>query len=470
MLSVGAATPSLRLDAGDVAAAWGKPGGRGQAAVCGADEDVLTLAWEAGRQALRNASLDPATVGGLWWGTSRPPFGEGPSLAYLASALHLGERTDGSLISGAPTAGLEAVLAAADALVAGRVTTALVIAADDLQPALGTAYERRAGAAAAAFVLTSDGPGTASLAQRASLLRPVLDRYRGRDDAATRDVYDGRLFREQVFLPAVTDVAGRLGDAGEVNNWSLPDPDGKLGRAVAKKLGVESHAATISDALGDVGAAAAPLGLINALTGPGTTAAIAHGGGRTIGLTVESDAEVPGARELADELRRGRPSSYTEVLRARGRLTPDTERTAMALPPGSAAFVRGNEELLGLHGARCVDCETISTPPSVHPTCTGCGGNKLETVPLATSGTIQTFVVNQTMPPPFEAPLPLVVVDLDDGARLILQGVSDYAAPAIGHRIELRLRRYSIERGAPVYGYKVAPATTAADTNAREPR
>ena len=127
----------------------------------------------------------------------------------------------------------------------------------------------------------------------------------------------------------------------------------------------------------------------------------------------------------------------------------------MGVPPGGAAFVRGNVEMLGLLGARCRACATISTPPSIHPTCIACGGADLQTVELARRGRVQTFVVNQTMPPPFQAPLPLVVVDLDDGARLMVQGVpADAPTLAVGDTVELSLRRYAVERGIPVYGYK----------------
>jgi hydroxymethylglutaryl-CoA synthase len=128
----------------------------------------------------------------------------------------------------------------------------------------------------------------------------------------------------------------------------------------------------------------------------------------------------------------------------------------MAVPPGSAAFVRGEPEMLGLLAARCVDCGTRNTPPSIHPACTACGGTKLEEVALARAGVVHTFVVNHTMPAPFVAPLPLVVVDLDDGARVMLQGTPDDAAAlAIGDRVSLVLRRYSVERGVPIYGFKV---------------
>jgi hydroxymethylglutaryl-CoA synthase len=67
---------------------------------------------------------------------------------------------------------------------------------------------------------------------------------------------------------------------------------------------------------------------------------------------------------------------------------------------------------------------------------------------------VHTFVVNQTMPAPFIAPLPLVVIDLEDGARVMLQGVGDGTDLEIGSEVQLVLRRYAYERGVPVYGYK----------------
>jgi hydroxymethylglutaryl-CoA synthase len=227
---------------------------------------------------------------------------------------------------------------------------------------------------------------------------------------------------------------------------------------VAKRLGAPLASGPVFAALGDAGAAGALLGLVHACAdagaGGGVIGVIGYGGGRATALVVEAVRAVPGAHTV-DALGTGRRAGYAEALRARGQLEPMDDPIEMGLPPGGAAFVRGNPEMLGLLGARCRACGTISTPPSIHPTCIGCGGAELDVVSLARRGRVETFVVNQTMPPPFQAPLPLVVIDLEDGARLMVQGSpADAAELAVGDTVVLSLRRYALERGIPVYGYK----------------
>ncbi len=484
LLAVGAAAPSLRLTAADVGAAWGSGGGRGQVAVCDADEDTLTLAFEAAETALAAAGLDAGELDGLWWGTTRPPFAEGPSHTFLATALGIDPGAAGGLSAGSPHAGMDALLAAWDALAAGHAGTVLVVASDALLPGPGTAGESTTGAGAAALVLTGDngasnGSGPpARLLGRASRVRPALDRYRGDRGAATVDTYDGRLFREQVFLPLLEEV-GRVLAGTDPNAapeaWAMSDPDGKLASAVARRLGSTLASTPVQAALGDTGAASPLLGLVQALAGRerGAVGMIGFGGGRATGVTVAVSRSLPGADRIGAVLAGGRPVSYTTALRARGQLEAMTEPVPMGVPPGSAAFVRGNQEMLALEGARCRGCATISTPPSVHPTCTGCGGTDLQVVALARRGTVQTFIVNQTMPAPFLAPLPMVIVDLEDGARLLVQGSpADAADLAIDDEVVLRLRRYAVERGVPVYGYTafrsgLAPAPVGAVSTVR---
>jgi hydroxymethylglutaryl-CoA synthase len=453
VLGVGAAAPNARVPAAEVASAWGRSGGRGQAAVCPSDEDMLTLAWDAGTAALAAAQVHASQVDGVYWGTSRPPFAEGPSHAILIAALGCSPHAGGLLTSGSTHAGMDALTAAADAVAAGTANVALVIASDARRPGPGTGFEARCGAGAAALVLSATG-GTASLGARVTRSRPFLDRYRGDGEDNVRDLYDARLFREEVFLPVVAEVTTALASF-DVRTWSLPDPDGRLGATVAKLVGGGAPpSTTVYAAIGDAGAAAPLLGAISAFDAPGLVGIVGTGGGRTTGQLVDVETPVAGAARVMDALTGGETIPYAAALQARGLLEPAGETIPMGVPPESATFVRGADEMLGLLGGRCVECGTISTPPSIHPTCIACGSQKLEPVTLARRGQVHTYVINHTMPAPFVAPLPIAVLDMEDGARLMLQVVGDGSDLEIGTHVELVLRKYAHERGVPVYGFK----------------
>ncbi|MGZ6969254.1 MAG: Zn-ribbon domain-containing OB-fold protein [Acidimicrobiia bacterium] len=267
-----------------------------------------------------------------------------------------------------------------------------------------------------------------------------------------------------MFLPVVREVGEHLA-AFDVRAWSIPDPDGRLGATVARQVGATAVASpAVYAAVGDTAAAAPLLGGIGARDAAGAVAFVGTGGGRTTGIIITADAPVPGAAVVADVLATGRPATYAEVLRARGQLTASGELIPMGVPPESAMFARGADEMLQLLGGRCTDCGTINTPPSIHPACISCGGTKMESVPLARRGVVHTFVVNQTMPAPFVAPLPIAVLDLEDGARIMLQVVGDGRGLEIGTEVELVLRRYAHERGVPVYGWKARAVSESSPT------
>ena len=149
----------------------------GDAITVQAADGQLLYANDAALRALAASGLQTDIVDGLWWGTTRPPFSEGPSHAVLAAAIGLSAKSGGALCSGSPHAGMDALLAAADAIAAGTARVAMVVAADALIPGPGTAYEERAGAAAAAVLLVSEG-GNASIAARITRTHPFLDLYR----------------------------------------------------------------------------------------------------------------------------------------------------------------------------------------------------------------------------------------------------------------------------------------------------
>src|SRR5437773_758424 len=79
------------------------------------------------------------------------------------------------------------------------------VVSDAVRPGLGTGFEARCGAGAAAVVLAGSG-GAASIGPRISHSRPLVDRYRGDGEIDNRDLYDARLFREEIFLPSIEAV------------------------------------------------------------------------------------------------------------------------------------------------------------------------------------------------------------------------------------------------------------------------
>ena len=351
----------------------------------------------------------------------------------------------------------------ADAIAAGSARIALVVVSDALRPGLGTGFEARCGAGAAAVVLAADG-GAATLGARVSHTRPLVDRYRGDGEIDNRDLYDARLFREEIFLPSVEAVTERARRRRPCSAWSLPDPDGRLGAVVAKKVGARARG--VGRRLQERrrhrrGGRAARRGRRDGRRRERSRSSAPAAAARPA-CSSNVEAPVPGAARVAAVLDGGRPASYAELLRARGQLVPGGETIPMGVPPESALFARGADEMLGLLGGRCVDCGTISTPPSIHPTCINCGGPKLEPVALARGGTVHTYVINHTMPAPFVAPLPIAVLDMDDGARLMLQVIGDGSDVEIGGRVELVLRKYAHERGVPVYGFKARPVRAGA--------
>ena len=69
---------------------------------------------------------------------------------------------------------------------------------------------------------------------RTTRAMPAVDRYRADGDGATGDVYDARLFREEVFVPLLS--RGRPAPRPPRRSvrpgaWAIADPDGKLAAA-----------------------------------------------------------------------------------------------------------------------------------------------------------------------------------------------------------------------------------------------
>jgi len=114
-----------------------------------------------------------------------------------------------------------------------------------------------------------------------------------------------------------------------------------------------------------------------------------------------------------------------------------------------------------LEASECAGCSKVLYPPRVK--CPKCGGVDFSTVMLPKNGKIVTFTVVRVPPAGFteQTPLPIALVELENGARVMVQ-IGDVENPdelSIGMPVRLEFRRVSWdgEAGVILYGHKAVP-------------
>ena len=86
IVSYGSYVPYRRLKRSAIAAVLGTPAGKGERAIASFDEDSVSMAVEAARDALKGAP--PADVQALIFATTTPPYAEKLSAAVIGAAAH----------------------------------------------------------------------------------------------------------------------------------------------------------------------------------------------------------------------------------------------------------------------------------------------------------------------------------------------------------------------------------------------
>lgn len=158
ILGYGAYIPVYRIESGEISRVHTKGGEKApvkQKSVPGPDEDSLTMAYEASKNALRRARLDPREVQALYIGSESPPYAVKPSATVVAEALGLSRKLYGIDMEFACKAGTTALISVAGLVKSGIITYGLAVGTDTAQGRPGDELEYTAGAGAAAFVVSS---------------------------------------------------------------------------------------------------------------------------------------------------------------------------------------------------------------------------------------------------------------------------------------------------------------------------
>ncbi|PSQ39125.1 ACP synthase [Halobacteriales archaeon SW_5_70_135] len=484
--AVGAYLPRLRVAPEELASGWGEDPAGVTRAVPDADEDALTMAVAAGRQALAAADATGESVDRLVFATTTPPVEEGALTARLGAALSVPESASRSARTADAAAGVRALRDADE-----REGRTLVVAADCPRGAPDGEREAVAGAGGAAFLLE---PRAATLrvieAAEASPAYPGTRFRRSGDDAVDGveiTAYDRTALRE-----AMAAAAADLDTAVDAAAVQAPGPDSPYRAAGA--LGVERDtvaAGTVVDGVGDAAAASVPLSLALTLARvdplapdgdagedpPETLLAAGYGGDGAALLRLERSGDLP----VAVDARPSRAVDFAGYLRRRADVVsgaPEGGGAHVSVP----AWRRSLPQRYRLAAGRCPDCEAVSFPPG--GACDDCGAVvEYEPVDLDREGTVETAarIAQGGAPPEFreyqrrigaeyatavarfsapgggEASVPLFVVD--DG-RSLVDGAGKEGGEnlvRIGAPVEAVFRRIYTQEGVTRYGLKLRP-------------
>jgi hypothetical protein len=384
------------------------------------DEDAITLAVEAAGRALPR---DLARVGAVIFCSTTPPYRDGGSVQLLTELLGL----QGDVVA------LELTASTRDALTAVRVAAALT--ATD-RPVLVCAANYApgnpvTGDGAVAIVVEGVPAGTAVPPRTMAVLTPAAssavelrDRWRLPDEQ-DHHVADSSFVESIGTRHLATELLARVPRA-LIAPPVVVGPSRRASRLLERELGGPSD--TVTDHVGDLGAAHPLLRLLSSLEAPRLVVGLSNG----LGEAVRVDP-TPTGDQWSTRLR--------DELADTGALTPP-EPPAGDMP-GFAPYASGPRAWR----ERDRDLRLIGI---VDPA----GNDDLVPARHAPTGVVLSWTQDHVYPVP--EPVEMVAVSLDAGGQFFGQ-VADGEHVTMGERVELVPRRLHRGNGLIQYFWKARP-------------
>ncbi|MFO7981349.1 MAG: hydroxymethylglutaryl-CoA synthase [Candidatus Aminicenantes bacterium] len=273
IVGYGAYIPRNRIKVEEIAKVWGADAPsykKGlmleEKSVPSPDQDTITMAVEASKNALKRAKIDPIDIGAVYIGSESHPYAVKPSGTILAEALGATPEVHTADFEFACKAGTEGMFVALNLVKTGVVKYGLGVGADTSQGAPGDALEYSAAAGAAAFIFG-----------REKVVAEVLDTYSYMTDTPDfwRREYEyypqhgGRFTGEPAYFKHILGAAkGMLKKAGmEPQDFSyvvFHQPNGKFPLKAGKRLGFSKQQIEpgwLVNKLGNTYSGSSPMGL-----------------------------------------------------------------------------------------------------------------------------------------------------------------------------------------------------------------
>jgi 3-hydroxy-3-methylglutaryl CoA synthase len=473
--SYGAYVPRLRIERAIIAAAhkWAMPGlraaAKGSRAFTSWDEDAITMAVEAARDALGDPAV-AGTVKGLHLASTNLPYLDLQNAAIVAGAVGLPRGIATSDATGSQRAGTSALLQALKGSEA-----ALIVASDNPFGKPGSTQELSFGAGAAAFAV-SDQRVVARLIGHASISEVFVDHFRPAGGVADYS-WEERWIRDEGYgriVPAAVKAALQNAQLsiGDIQHFVMPSYLKGVASAVAKKVKFEGNVAGgLEDGVGYAGAAHALIMLAATLEKAGSGERIlligfGQGADALIFETTETLVEARPARGLARALADGiATDSYLRMLSFYDGI--DLEWGMRAEKSGKTPLTeqyRSAHQMEGFNAGRCGDCDTIQFPQLQY--CVNCHSPSERFTPVSlrdAPAQVLTSTADWLSYHP-SPPLHVGFVQFDNGARVQME-IVDVGESGIdtGDRLRMvyRIKEKDRQRGYNRYFWKATPLSAA---------
>jgi hydroxymethylglutaryl-CoA synthase len=459
IVSYGAYLPYWRLDRKAIAEALGVPAGSGTRAVASYDEDTTSLGVEAGRAALRGATVVPQA---LYFASSDPAYLDKTNATAIHAALDLPTSAFAVDIVGSVRSAVGAMRAARDAR-----GPALAVLSDIRTGLPGGGDERDGGDGAAAFLFADDAPDARVLAEPlggASATAEFLDRWRLPGESASR-VWEER-FGEHAYVPlGEAALAEALKSAGvtapAVKRLIVAGPHGRAVKRLAAAAGVKKEALgdDFTASIGNAGTAHAGLLFADTLDRAKSDDLIV-----VVSLADGADASVWRATGVSHrpsgitaQVGGGGRVSYPTFLTWRGFVKREPPRRPDPQAPEAPPARRAEAWKFAFTGSRCQACGMRHLPPQ--RVCVKCHAvDKMTPDRLAdTPAVIATFTVDRLAFSP-SPPMVVAVLDFEGGGRFQSEMTDvDPKAVKIGDRVTMTFRRLITAGGVHNYFWKAKP-------------
>ncbi len=475
ILAFGAYVPITRLQRSAIHAAngWFAAGlgglAKGEKAVASWDEDAITMAVEAARDALEG--LDRGAIGQVTLASTSHSFADRQNAGVVKEALNLSDICGAMDVAGSMRAGTSSLLTT---LLSTAERPALHIAAERRTPCAASEAEMLQGDAAAALLIGSGTP-IARLIAHHSVTIDFVDHWR--EDGAAHDYsWEARWIRDEGYaklLGGAINVA--LATAGltgaDIAHFIVPVAVKGVPEQLGKAAGVAAEAVAdpLTVVIGHTGAAHPTLMLAAALekAQPGEKILVsAFGQGADVLIFEVTDAigtQRPRLGVSGWLARRREDSNYLRYLFFRNLITLDRgARAEFDQKQPATALWRNRKTVFALVGGKCSKTGTVQFPKSdlsVNPNDHAAGTQ--EDYPLAeTPAKIFTYTADSLTYSP-NPPNYYGHVEFAGGGRWMFEFTD--VAPAeveVGAdmRMMFRIKAFDEQRHFRRYFWKAAPA------------